>query len=133
MYAVHRLTVIIIVVASEKVKLFYMFDWKYVLHSKSDIISVADLTLRKSAWGNKNTNGRHHYYEGYFVSWKTEPISMRATAQSVRFVSERVMTLAAALEVKSTSAQARQLEITKMYSGAEQKDGQQPCQPWGVS
>lgn len=63
------------------------------------------------------------------MSWKTEPISMRATVQSVRFVSERVMTLAAALEVKSTSAQPLQLEIPKMYSGAEQKDGQQPCQP----
>lgn len=47
-----------------------------------------------------NTNGGRHYYEGYCVSWRAEAISMRATAGSVRFVSERVMTLAAAYASK---------------------------------
>ncbi len=43
-----------------------------------------------------NTNGGRHHCEGYCVSWKAEAISMHTTAQSVRFVSERVITLAAA-------------------------------------
>lgn len=80
-----------------------------------------------------NTNRRRHYYEGYCVSWKAERISMRATAQSVRFVSERVMTLAAALANKSTSVQPLPLENPKMCPRAKQKDGQrQPCQRAGV-
>lgn len=44
--------------------------------------------------------GGRHYYEGYCVSWKARPISMHATTQSVRFVSERVMALATALASK---------------------------------
>lgn len=44
-----------------------------------------------------STNRRRHHYEGCCVSWKARRISMRATASSVRFVSERVTTLAAAL------------------------------------
>lgn len=66
----------------------------------ADIVRTPDLTLRKSAWWNMNTNGERHYYEGYCVSWKAQAISMRATARTVRFVSERVTTLAAALASK---------------------------------
>lgn len=43
-----------------------------------------------------NINGGCHHYEGFCVSWKAEAISMHATARSVRFVSGRVMSLAAA-------------------------------------
>ena len=71
-----------------------------------------------------NANRRRHYYEGYCVSWRAEPISMRTTAESVRFVSERVMTLAAAFAKKSTSVQPPTLENPKMCPEAEQKDGQ---------
>lgn len=71
-----------------------------------------------------NTNRRRHHYEEYCVSWKAEAISMRATAQSVRFVSERVMTLAAVLANKSTSAQPLPVENPKMCLRTEQKDGQ---------
>lgn len=72
-----------------------------------------------------NTNGGCHCYEGYCEFWKAGPISMCSTAQSVRFVSERVMTLAAALASKKYLCSDS--SNPKMFFGAEQKDGQ-PCQ-----
>lgn len=102
--------------------------------NKSDIVVVADLTLRNSAWGNMNINGSRHYYEVYFVSWKTEPISMRATAQSVRFVSESNDFGCSSWSKKYLCSNSSTWNSKNVFfSGAEQKDGQQPCQLWDVS
>lgn len=47
---------------------------------KADNVNRADLPSRKQTWGNMNSNGGRHHYEGYCVSWKAECISRHANS-----------------------------------------------------